>query len=117
MSTNLESSALARLLALNNQVHDLENQLKATSVPQMPVPRLHEFPGRLSATQRATVPHVFEVGPRLFDRDGEPTFAEDTAVNGAPSSNDIADMQERIDQGVRASLTTCWLGMSDDPES
>ncbi len=33
----------------------------------------------------------------------------------APSSP-IAQMQEEIDQGVRASLTTCWLGMSGEPE-
>ncbi len=26
----------------------------------------------------------------------------------------IADMQEEIDRGVRASLATCWLGLGED---
>ena len=30
--------------------------------------------------------------------------------------NTIAQIQEQIDQGVRASLMTCWLGMGADPE-
>ncbi len=29
--------------------------------------------------------------------------------------NRIAQMQEDIDQGVRASLVACWMGMDDDP--
>ncbi|HJN85854.1 MAG: hypothetical protein QF714_15045 [Dehalococcoidia bacterium] len=28
----------------------------------------------------------------------------------------IAKMQDEIDQGVRASLATCWLGLDEDPE-
>ena len=28
--------------------------------------------------------------------------------------NRIAETQDAIDQGVRASLMTCWLGMPDD---
>jgi hypothetical protein len=28
----------------------------------------------------------------------------------------IAKMQDEIDQGVRASLATCWLGTDEDPE-
>ena len=30
---------------------------------------------------------------------------------GPPGTSSIAQMQEEIDQGVRASLMTCWLGM------
>ena len=30
---------------------------------------------------------------------------------GSPGTSSIAQMQEEIDQGVRASLMTCWLGM------
>ena len=30
---------------------------------------------------------------------------------GTPGTSSIAQMQEEIDQGVRASLMTCWLGM------
>jgi hypothetical protein len=74
MNSSLQYSALTRLLALNNQVHDLENQLRRETVPQ----------GR-------------RVGSAIL------------AVGG-PSR--IAEMQEEIDRGVRASLTTCWLGMS-----
>ena len=28
--------------------------------------------------------------------------------------NPIAEMQQEIDRSVRASLATCWLGISDD---
>jgi len=35
---------------------------------------------------------------------------------GTLAANSIAEMQEEIDQGVRASLITCWLGMGADPE-
>ena len=30
---------------------------------------------------------------------------------GNPGTSSIAQMQEEIDRGVRASLITCWLGM------
>ena len=78
MSASLNHSVLTRLLTLNNQVHDLENQLLGVSVPR----------GRT------------------------------LAVSGTVSrgSSAIAEMQEQIDQGVRASLTTCWLGMSEEEE-
>jgi hypothetical protein len=75
MSANIQYPALARLLTLNNQVHDLENQLLAVPVPA-------------TAGSRVSI----------------------------PGTVDIAEMQERIDQGVRASLTTCWLGMPEDPD-
>ena len=78
MSANLQYSVLTRLLTLNNQVHDLKNQLLSVSVP--------------------------ETGARV-----------ETPV-GVVETKSIADMQEQIDQGVRASLTTCWLGMPEDPE-
>ena len=75
MSADLQYSVLTRLLALNNQVHDLENQLLAAVVPL----------GRL---------HPESVG--------------------VPGLNQIADLQEQIDRGVRASLTTCWLATHED---
>ena len=75
MSDKLEYTALTRLLTLNNQVHDLENQLMTESVPSLP--------------------------------EG---FGLMMTASGA---NRIAEMQDQIAQGVRASLTTCWLGASD----
>ena len=78
MSDKLEYSVLTRLLTLNNQVHDLENQLMTESVPSLPIP--HEL------------------------------------VMTSSDGNRIAEMQERIAQGVRASLTTCWLGSSGELE-
>jgi len=35
---------------------------------------------------------------------------------GTLAANSIAQIQEEIDQGVRASLITCWLGMGADLE-
>jgi len=70
MGVNLEYVTLARLLTLNNQVHDLESQLLAVSLPT----------GLLSP------------GP------------------ASPNSSPIANIQEEIAQGVRASLAACWLG-------
>ena len=78
MSDKLEYKVLTRLLTLNNQVHDLENQLMTESVPSFP-----ETPESMMTSS---------------------------------SANRIAEMQDRIAQGVRASLTTCWLGASDDVE-
>ena len=37
MNGSLQYSALTRLLTLNNQVHDLENQMLAETVPAVPV--------------------------------------------------------------------------------
>lgn len=37
MNGSLQYSALTRLLTLNNQVHDLENQMMAETVPAVPV--------------------------------------------------------------------------------
>ncbi len=76
MSDRLEYTVLTRLLTLNNQVHDLENQLMTESVPS------------------------------------SPEYAE--SVMTSTGTNRIAEMQDRIAQGVRASLTTCWLGASED---
>jgi hypothetical protein len=33
-----------------------------------------------------------------------------------PMPSAIAELQEKIDQGVRASLATCWLGMPGELE-
>jgi len=76
MGNILEYTVLTRLLTLNNQVHDLENQLMSESIPSLQN-------------------HL------------EPVMTSTTV-------NRIAEMQDRIAQGVRASLTTCWLGASDD---
>ena len=76
MGVNLEYSTLARLLAINNQVHDLENQLRRESVPT--------------------------------------TALLNQSSSEATRQNRIAEMQTEIDQGVRASLVTCWLGVVDD---
>jgi len=76
MGDRLEYTVLTRLLTLNNQVHDLENQLMTESVPDLPK------------------------GLGL--------------VMTASGANRIAEMQDQIAQGVRASLTTCWLGASED---
>ncbi len=35
---------------------------------------------------------------------------------GTLAANSIAQMQEQIDEGVRASLVTCWLGTGAGPE-
>ena len=40
---------------------------------------------------------------------------EQARADGIAASS-IAQMQEEIDQGVRASLITCWLSMGTDPE-
>ena len=37
MNGSLQYSSLTRLLTLNNQVHDLENQMLSVSVPAIPV--------------------------------------------------------------------------------
>jgi hypothetical protein len=74
MNSSLQCSSLTRLLTLNNQVHDLESQLRRETLPQ-------------------------------GWREGSTALAV-----GGP--NRIAEMQEEIDRWVRASLTTCWLGMS-----
>ena len=73
---SLECSALTRLLTLNNEVHDLENQLRQEILPRL---RLEH--------------HI------RFETD---------------KINEIARMQEEIDQGARASLVTCWLGIPGD---
>ena len=39
------------------------------------------------------------------------------ASGSAAGTNRIAEIQEEIDRGVRASLTACWLGMPGDPET
>ena len=76
MSSSLQYSALTRLLALNNQVHDLENQMQDVAL------------------------HRGGVRP-------------DSLVTASATSR-IAEMQEEIDRGVRASLTTCWLGLPEE---
>ena len=76
MNDSLQYSTLARLLAINNQVHDLENQLRREPVPTT-------------------------------------ALLNQSSIEAAPL-NRIAEMQAEIDQGVRASLVTCWLGVVDD---
>ncbi len=76
MREKLEYSVLTRLLTLNTQVHDLENQLMTESVP------------------------------RLAD--------QTESIMTSANANRIAEMQDLIAQGVRASLTTCWLSTAED---
>ena len=48
MNGSVQYSALTRLLTLNNQVHDLENQMLSVSVPAIPVGQViseHMFAG------------------------------------------------------------------------
>jgi len=77
MDSSLSQSALSRLLALNNQAHDLDRQLKNIyiSVSQDEVREASVF-----------------------------------------TPNTIADLQDDFDRTVRASLVTCWLADSYDPE-
>ena len=78
MNGSLQYSALARILTLNNHIHDLEIQILAVKVP--------------------------------------------TIVGGVGQTNmgsynvSIAGIQEEIDQAMRASLATCWLGNEDEEE-
>ncbi len=76
MNDSLQYSTLARLLAINNQVHDLENELRRESVPTT-------------------------------------ALLNQSRVEASTQSR-IAEMQTEIDQAVRASLVTCWLGVVDD---
>ena len=78
INDSMQYPPLARLLALNNRVHDLENDLR------------HEL---LPALAR-----------------------EYAALGGSVPFGRIAEIQDEIDQGGRASLVTCWLGMPDDAE-
>ena len=78
MNGSLQYSALARILTLNNHIHDLENQMLAAKVPL----------------------HV--VGVAQNDH--------------GYSSRSIADIQDEIDQTMRASLAACWLGNEDEEE-
>ena len=78
MNGSLQYSALARILTLNNRIHDLENQMLAVEVPLR--------------------------------------MASVAQMNESTSSGRIAYIQEEIDQAVRASLATCWLGNEDDEE-
>tara|TARA_B100000315_G_C14122180_1_gene383083 strand:+ start:107 stop:346 length:240 start_codon:yes stop_codon:yes gene_type:complete len=73
MSASLHYSALTRLLTLNNQVHDLENQLRGVVLS------------------------------------GRGKWLDSPVATQGPDQ--VAQMQEQIDRGVRASLTACWLGM------
>ena len=79
MNSRVQYSALSRLLTLNNQVHDLEHELRMVAVP---VGKVVEDPW-LSVI----------------------------------ASNRVAELQEEIDRGVRASLTTCWLAMPGELEA
>ena len=76
MNDSRQYPTLARLLAINNRVHDLENQLLREAVPTT-------------------------------------ALLNQSSIETAPL-NRIAEMQVEIDQAVRASLVTCWLGVVDD---
>lgn len=76
MRSSPQVPSLARLLALNNQVHDLENRLLGVAVSGFPL-------------------QPVAAGPRS-------------------ETNPIAELQEEIDRGARASLAACWLSMPED---
>ena len=78
MNGSLQYSALARILTLNNHIHDLENQILAVEVP--------------SGIRGVAQPNV------------------------GPPNVSIAGIQEDIDQAMRASLATCWLGNENEEE-
>ena len=78
MNGSLQYSALARILTLNNHIHDLENKILAVKVPT------------------------------VFGGVGQ--------SNMGSSNVSIAGIQEEIDQSMRASLATCWLGNEDEEE-
>ena len=78
VNDNMQYPSLARLLALNNRVHDLENDLRRELLPVM--------------------------------------AKEYAALGGPVPFAKIAEMQNEIDQGVRASLVTCWFGMPQDAD-
>ena len=76
MRSSPQVPSLARLLALNNQVHDLENRLLGVAVSGFPL--------------------------------------QPVAAGARPETNPIAELQEEIDRGARASLAACWLSMPED---
>ena len=80
MSDSFHQSTLTRLLTLNNQVHDLENQMMGVGVG-------------------------VDLG---WGESGEGPRSEASSVSA------IAEIQEEIDRGVRASLATCWLELPVD---
>ena len=62
---------LARLLDLNNRVHDIESRMRLEQIP----------------------------------------LGASSGIDPSTPQGQIAEMQEEMDRGVRASLVTCWLGM------
>ena len=62
--------------------------------------RVHDLENQL---RRVTLPFPVEV------------VGEQARADGITTSS-IAQMQEEIDQGVRASLITCWLSIETDLE-
>lgn len=92
MSASLPYSTLVKLLTLNNQVHDLENRMMGVELQQVKV--------------RPNVPKALEFVPEAPEFSGRAT-----------GTNRIAEIQEEIDRGVRASLTACWLGLPGDAEA
>ncbi len=86
MNSLTQYAALARLLELNNRVHDLQNELN-----QMPLPQ-SLAPGELPSLEEP------------LEERGEAWF-EVVALNR------VGRLQEEIDREVRASLVTAWLGM------
>ncbi len=58
--------------------------------------------------------HVHDLKNQLLSVSVPEAGARTWTPVGVVETASIADMQEQIDQGVRASLTTCWLGMPED---
>ena len=76
-----------------------------------------------SSAQYVTLTRLLVLNNRVHDLENQllgvvvPGGREKPVVTvAAPMSSQIAELQEEIDQGVRASLATCWLGMPEELE-
>lgn len=82
MNSSTQYAALARLLELNNRVHDLQHELNQMPLPQSLAP--------------AELPSLEQRGEAWFE---------------VIALNRVGRLQDEIDRETRASLVTAWLGM------
>ena len=76
-----------------------------------------------SSAQYVTLTRLLVLNNRVHDLENQllgvavPGGREKPVADvAAPMYSQIAELQEEIDQGVRASLATCWLGMPGELE-
>ena len=76
-----------------------------------------------SSTQYVTLTKLLTLNNQVHDLENKllgvavPGGGDESVIAAAaPMSSRIAELQEEIDQGVRASLATCWLGMPEELE-